>query len=427
MDVGVPKEADVRNLTRNRSLVAGASVIALLVIMGISQSVLERTAAAQNKGAVQAPRFEVDPLWPKPLPNHWILGSTIGVWVDTDDHVWIIHRSTATLGNNEKTLETKQGECCAGAPPILEFDQEGNLLRHWGGPGQGYEWPDSNHGIFIDYKGNVWIGGNGAPDSHILKFTKDGKFLLQVGKKGARRKEGAGAGNQEGQVAGFVGGSNDPVSFGRVAKIFVDAKANEAYVADGYLNKRVAVLDADSGKIKRFWGAYGNKPDDTPLPPYNPSNPPAQQFYNPVHCADMSVDRLIYVCDRVGDRLQVFTPEGKFVKEQWYEKNTLNAGSVWDIAFSKDAQQKYIFMADGVNEKVKIIDRQTLEELTTFGDGGRYPGQFYGVHSIAIDSKGNLYTTETYEGKRIQRFLYKGMAPVTKKDQGVVWPSRSTR
>ena len=423
----MPKEADVRNLTRNRSLVAGASVVALLVIMGISQSVLDRTAAAQNKGAVQAPRFEVDPLWPKPLPNHWILGSTIGVWVDTDDHVWIIHRSTATLGNNEKTLETKQGECCAGAPPILEFDQEGNLLRHWGGPGQGYEWPDSNHGIFIDYKGNVWIGGNGGPDSHILKFTKDGKFLMQVGKKGARRKEGAGAGNQEGQVAGFVGGSNDQVSFGRVAKIFVDAKANEAYVADGYLNKRVAVLDADTGKMKRYWGAYGNKPDDTPLPPYNPANPPAQQFYNPVHCADMSVDRFIYVCDRVGDRLQVFTPEGKFVKEQWYEKNTLNAGSVWDIAFSKDAQQKYIFMADGVNEKVKIIDRQTLEEVTTFGDGGRYPGQFYGVHSIAIDSKGNLYTTETYEGKRIQRFLYKGMAPVTKKDQGVVWPSRSTR
>ena len=417
----------MRNLTRNRSLVAGASVVALLVIMGISQSVLERTAAAQNKGAVQAPRFEVDPLWPKPLPNHWILGSTIGVWVDTDDHVWIIHRSTATLGNNEKTLETKQGECCAGAPPILEFDQEGNLLRHWGGPGQGYEWPDSNHGIFIDYKGNVWIGGNGGPDSHILKFTKDGKFLLQVGKKGARRKEGAGAGNQEGQVAGFVGGSNDQVSFGRVAKIFVDAKANEAYIADGYLNKRVAVLDADTGKMKRYWGAYGNKPDDTPLPPYNPSNPPAQQFYNPVHCADMSVDRLIYVCDRVGDRLQVFTPEGKFVKEQWYAKNTLNAGSVWDIAFSKDAQQKYIFMADGVNEKVKVIDRQTLEELTTFGDGGRYPGQFYGVHSIAIDSKGNLYTTETYEGKRVQRFLNKGMAPVTKKDQGVVWPSRSTR
>ncbi len=417
----------MRQLARTHAVIVGASLLGLLVTLGITQAVLEKTAAAQTKGAVQAPRFEVDPLWPKPLPNHWILGSTIGVWVDSDDHVWIIHRSSATLGNNEKTLETKQGECCAGAPPVLEFDQDGNLLRHWGGPGQGYEWPDSNHGIFIDYKGNVWIGGNGGPDSQILKFTKDGKFLLQVGKKGARRKAGATAGGNEGDVAGFVGGSNDQESFGRVAKIFVDAKANEAYIADGYLNKRVAVLDADTGKMKRYWGAYGNKPDDTPLAPYNPTAPPAQQFRNPVHCADMSVDRFIYVCDRVGDRLQVFTPEGKFVKEQFYEKNTLNAGSVWDIAFSKDAQQKYIFMADGVNEKVKIIDRQTLQEVTTFGDGGRQPGQFYGVHSIAIDSKGNLYTTETYEGKRLQKFVYKGMAAVTKDNQGVVWPSRGTR
>ena len=412
---------------RNRTVVLGASVVVLLVALGITQAVLERTAAAQTKSAVQAPRFEVDPLWPKPLPNHWVLGSAIGVWVDSDDHIWIIHRSSATLNNNEKPLELKQGECCAGAPPVLEFDQDGNLLRHWGGPGQGYEWPDSNHGIFIDYKGNVWIGGNGGPDSHILKFTKDGKFLMQIGKKGARRKTGAAAGTNEGDVAGFVGGSNDQENFGRVAKIFVDPKANEAYIADGYLNKRVAVLDADTGKMKRYWGAYGNKPDDTPLAPYDPAAPPAQQFRNPVHCADMSVDRFIYVCDRVGDRLQVFTPEGKFIKEQFYEKNTKNAGSVWDIAFSKDAQQKYIFMADGVNEKVKIIDRQTLQELTTFGDGGRQPGQFYGVHSIAIDSKGNLYTTETYEGKRLQKFVYKGMAPVTKDNQGTVWPSRATR
>ena len=408
---------------RTRNLLFGVSVLALFLTLGIGQAVLEKTAAAQSKGAVQAPKFEVDPLWPKPLPNHWILGSAIGVWVDADDHVWIIHRSSATLGNNEKPLELKTGECCAGAPPVLEFDQAGNLLRHWGGPGNGYEWPDSNHGIFIDYKGNVWIGGNGGPDSQILKFTKDGKFLLQVGKKGARRKAGAVAGTNEGDAAGFVGGSNDQQSFGRVAKIFVDQKENEAYISDGYLNKRVAVLDADTGRMKRWWGAYGNKPDDTPLAPYDPAAPPAQQFRNPVHCADLSVDRLLYVCDRVGDRLQVFTPEGKFVKEAFYEKDTKNAGSVWDIAFSKDAQQKYIFMADGVNEKVKVIDRQTLQELTTFGDGGRQPGQFYGVHSIAIDSKGNLYTTETYEGKRLQRFVYKGLSPVTKLNQGTIWPA----
>ena len=230
---------------------------------------------------------------------------------------------------------------------MLEFDQAGNLLRHWGGPGEGYEWPDSNHGIFIDYKGNVWIGGNGGPDSQVLKFTKDGKFLLQVGHKGARRDANAGRGTGEGQVAGFRGNSNDPVSFGRPAKIWVDAQANEAYIADGYLNKRVAVLDADTGVMKRWWGAYGNRPDDTPMPAYDPSAPPTQQFHNPVHCADMSADRIVYVCDRVGDRLQLFTPEGKFIKEAFFETNTKNAGSVWDIAFSKDPQQRFIFMADG--------------------------------------------------------------------------------
>ena len=408
---------------RSRNLYIGAGFAAIVIALSLGQFALDRTATAQAQTSSQAPRFEVDPLWPKPLPNHWVLGSAIGVWVDSDDHVWIIHRSSATLAVNERPLEMQTGECCAGAPPVLEFDQAGNLLRHWGGPGEGYEWPDSNHGIFIDHKGNVWIGGNGGPDSHILKFTKDGKFLMQIGKKGARRKEGTAAGSNEGDVANFVGGSSDQVSFGRVAKIFVDRQANEAYIADGYLNKRVAVLDADTGKMKRWWGAYGNVPDDTPLPAYDPAAPASQQFRNPVHCADMSIDRLIYVCDRVGNRLQVFTPEGKFVKEGFFAKNTRNAGSAWDIAFSRDSDQRFIFMADGVNEKVRVIERQTLQELTTFGDGGRQPGQFYGVHSIAIDSKGNLYTTETYEGKRLQRFVNKGLAPVKLKDQGTVWPA----
>src|SRR5712671_6310320 len=415
--------SNLTNLTRRRNRLIGAGFAALLGALVIGQAALQKTVAAQNSG-VMAPHFEVDPLWPKPLPNHWVLGMTIGVFVEPNDHVWIIHRSSATLANNEKPLELKTGECCAGAPPVLEFDQAGNLLRHWGGPGEGFEWPDSNHGIFIDYKGNVWIGGNGGPDSQILKFTKDGKFLLQIGKKGARRSGTAAAGAGEGQVAGFAGGSNDEMNFGRVAKIFVDQKENEAYIADGYLNKRVAVLDADTGKMKRWWGAYGNKPDDTPLPPYDPNAKPAQQFYNPVHCADMSVDRFIYVCDRVGDRLQVFTPDGKYVKEGFFQTGTKGSGAVWDIAFSKDPQQKYIFMADGMNDVVRIVDRQTLKELTTFGDGGRQPGQFYGVHSIATDSKGNIYTTETYEGKRLQRFLAKGMTAVTAMNQGALatWP-----
>src|SRR5580765_254376 len=389
---------------RNRTVVLCASVVVLLVALGITQAVLERTAEAQTKGASQAPRFEVDPLWPKPLPNHWVLGSAIGVWVDSDDHIWIIHRSSATLNNNEKPLELKQGECCRAAPPVLEFDRDGNLLRHWGGPGAGYEWPESNHGIYVDYKGNVWIGGNGAKDAHILKFTKDGKFLMQVGRLGGNK------------------GSNDRENFGRVAKIWVDAKTNEAYIADGYGNKRVAVLDADTGKMKRYWGAYGNRPDDTDLGKYNPDAPPAQQFRNPVHCADLAKDDLLYVCDRMNDRLQVFRPDGKFVKEAFFAKRSLGEGSVLDVAFSRDREQKYIFLADGRNQKVRVVLRETLEEVTNFGDGGRQPGQFYGVHSVATYSYGNLYTTETYEGKRVQKFVYRGEGAVAKDGQGVVWP-----
>ena len=393
--------------------------VLVLVVLTASGVLVARELAGQSRNSVQAPYFEVDPLWPKPLPNHWVLGSTIGVSVDERDHVWIIHRGSATLGNNEKGLELNPptGECCAGAPPVLEFDQEGNLVGHWGGPGEGYEWPASNHGITIDYKGNVWIGGNGDMDSQVLKFTKQGKFLLQVGKSAARK----GPNNAQGNPT-YVGGSNDQVSFGRVAKIFVDPAANEAYLADGYLNKRVAIIDADSGKLKRYWGAYGNKPDDTNLGPYKPDAPPAQQFRNPVHCADLSRDGLVYVCDRQNNRLQVFTKEGKFVKEAFFAKNSLSEGAVWDVAFSKDPQQTYIFLADGRNMKIRVLRRENLEELTSFGDGGRQPGQFYAVHSIATDSKGNLYTTETYEGKRLQKFTYKGLKTVSKKEQGTVWP-----
>ena len=396
----------------------GAALLALLGVFAVADSLLQQAAAAQSRAAVEAPIFEVDPLWPKPLPNHWVLGSTIGVWVDEQDHVWIIHRSSATLANNEKGLEGNPpiGECCAGAPPVLEFDQAGNLVSHWGGPGSGFEWPQSNHGITVDHKGNVWIGGNGAGDSHVLKFTKAGKFLMQVGKAHARR----GPPNAQGQPT-YAGGSQDPQNFGRVAKLFIDAKANEAYLADGYLNKRVAVIDVDTGQLKRYWGAYGNAPNDSNPGPYDPDAPPAQQFRNPVHCADVSNDGFVYACDRVNDRIQVFRKDDTFVKEAFLAKRTLNAGSVWDIAFSRDPQQRYLYVADGVNERVYVLMRDTLELLTSFGDGGRQPSQFYGVQSLATDSRGNLYTTETYEGKRVQRFVFRGIGKVTAQ-QGVVWP-----
>jgi DNA-binding beta-propeller fold protein YncE len=395
----------VIKVIQERKFVCSAALVAIIVGLGTGQMALQNKAEAQRT-TVQAPMFEVDPFWPKPFNG--LLGMAIGVWVDEQDYVWIIHRSSATLHNNEKGAELNPpiAECCRGAPPVLAFDPEGNLVKAWGGPGPGYEWPQSNHGIHIDYKGNVWIGGNGEKDAHILKFTKDGKFLMQVGGLGKNA------------------GSNDLENFGRVAKIWVDPQTNEAYIADGYLNKRVAVIDADTGKMKRYWGAYGNKPDDTNLGNYDPKAPPAQQFRNPVHCVERSNDGLIYVCDRTNDRVQVFRPDGTFVKEAFFAKNTLGSGSAWDIAFSRDPEQRFVFLADGQNNRVRIIVRDTLEEVTAFGDGGRQPGQFYGVHSIATDSKGNIYTTETWEGKRLQKFVYKGIGNVMAANQGVLWPKR---
>jgi DNA-binding beta-propeller fold protein YncE len=398
-------------MQHKRKLMAGAAFVGALGALTVAQSTLQRAAAAQAKGGVQAPRFEVDPMWPKPLPNHWVLGSTIGVDVDSKDHIWIIHRGGPTMNAKEiyATANPPASECCVPAPPVLEFDQAGNLVHSWGGPGQGYEWPQSNHGITVQSNGTVWIGGNGANDGHVLKFTTEGKFIKQFGFMYANA------------------GSTDQWAFKQVAKIFLDEPANEAYIADGYGNHRVAVVDMETGKFKRMWGAYGKPPTDDNLGRYNPTAPPAQQFRNPVHCAEASKDGLVYVCDRPNDRLQIFKKDGTFVKEVFIAKNTLGDGAVWEVEFSKDPAQKYLYVNDGANEKIYIYDRASMELLTTFGDGGRQPGQFYAVHSIATDSKGNLYTTETYEGKRLQKFVYKGLATVSKPNQGTVWPTSGTR
>ena len=400
-----------------RKVVIAVTLVTAICALGIGQAALQ---GATKRANVMAPTFEVDPLWPKPLPNHWVLGNVIGVGVDAQDHVFIVHRNDTFNATQEigAVHDPKLSDCCVPAPPVLEFDPAGNLVKAWGGPAKGYDWPQSNHGISIDNKNNVWIGGNGtcpaggtpdcpqgAIDSFILKFTHDGKFLMEIG------------------VPHQQVNSNATDHFGRVAKISFDYKANEAYLADGYGNHRVAVIDMDNGKIKRFWGAYGNVPSDSNLGPYNPEAPLAKQFRNPVHCADPSVDGLVYVCDRPNDRLQVFRKNGEFVKEKIIKPQTRGDGSVWDIAFSRDPQQKYIYMADGKNEHVYVMDRESLEILTQFGDGGRQPGQWFAVHSIATDSKGNIYTTETYEGKRIQKFVAKGMKQVPL-EQGVVWPKK---
>ena len=283
-------------MTLTRKLLMGVTMVGLIVVLGAGSELVQRSAIA---GQTMAPMFEVDPFWPKPLPNHWILGSAVGVGVDSRDHVFIVHRQTTF---NERTeigaaTDPPTGECCLPAPNILEFDPEGNLVGHWGGPGEGYTWPSSNHGLTVDPKDNIWIGGNGRGDSHVLKFTRDGRFLLQIG------------------LPGMDPDSSSREHFGRVAKISFDATGEEAYLADGYDNKRVAVIDADTGEFKRYWGAYGNEPDDADLGQYDPDAPLAQQFRNPVHCAEPSDDGFVYVCDRPNDRVQVFTTDGTFVDE----------------------------------------------------------------------------------------------------------------
>lgn len=365
-----------------------------------------------HAAAVQAPMFEIDPYFPKPLPNHWVLGSTIGVSTDSNDHVWIIHRPQ-TVEANFKAADLKLGNCCKVAPPVLEFDQAGNLVNSWGGPGQGYDWPDSNHGITVDHKGNVWLAGNGQKDTQVLKFDGKGKFLLQIGHHGVHH------------------GSNDTENFWEPTKITEDAAANEVYISDGYGNRRVIVFDAETGKYKRHWGAYGEKPTDDKEQPYDPAaledepgkphtGAPSRNFSTP-HCVMIAKDGLVYVCDRVNDRIQVFQKDGKFLKEVFIDPKTLRSGAVWDIEFSRDPQQTYMYVANGVDEKINILDRKSMTVLTSFGDGGRGPGQFFGCHNLATDSKGNLYVTETYTGARLQRFLYKGVGPVDSA-QHVAWP-----
>lgn len=386
------------------------------------------SASFAGQAAKQAPIFEIDPFWPKPLPNHWVTGSTIGVSVDAQDNVWTIHRPNTVEDNfraadimvgssaakddealpsaepaNRAGPATPIGKCCKVAPPVLVYDQAGNVVKSWGGPGQGYDWPDSNHGITVDHRGNVWLAGNGNKDTQVLKFDGAGKFLFQIGKHGVHN------------------GSNDVANFWMPTNIWEDVPANEVYIADGYGNRRVIVFDAGTGAYKRHWGAYGKKPSDEKMPAYDPKGKPSPQF-NTVHCAIVSNDGLVYVCDRVNDRIQVFRKDGTFVKEVAIDPHTFRSGSVWDMTFSRDPQQTYIYAANGVDQKINILLRSTLEVLTSFGDGGRGAGQFFGVHNLATDSKGNLYTTETYTGARVQRFLFKGIGPVTAAEQGVVRP-----
>ncbi len=368
----------------NRTLVAAA-----VVALAVAALTLVAAAAPQSKGANGAPRFVVDPFWPKDLPDNLLLGQVAGIAVDNQDNVWIVHRPKSLTADETGAQNTPPAtRCCKPAPSVLQFSPDGRLLKSWGGPGDGYDWPKNEHGIHIDKEGNVWLAGNDK-DDQILKFTPEGKFLLQIGK------------------ADTPGGSNSTTRLGRPAHMVTDDAAGELFVADGYGNRRVIVFDAKTGAYKRHWGAYGAKqPTDDKLPAYKPVaiTELSKSFANPVHCVRLSRDGLVYVCDRQNDRIQVFKKDGTFVKELQVEPQTLQNGSVWDLILSEDRAQRYIFVADGANMQIVTLDRQTGAKLSSFGRPGHMAGNFKWVHNMAIDSKGTIYTAEVGDGRRVQKF-----------------------
>lgn len=350
--------------------------------------------------AQDAPRYRLDGNWPKMLPVNWTIQGVTGMFVDKNDHIWVLNRPRdLDKTENFAMLTPPTAECCIQPPAVLEFDIEGNLLKSWGVPASVPGWPGSEHTIFVDRAGNVWIGGARAGDT-LLKFTADGKFLADFGHRGpALSQEESAQQKQDNQRTSLL--------LRGVAAAELDEDAHELYIADGYLNKRLIVFDSDTGAFKRGWGAYGiplSEVDNDPLPPRAPGAPPAKQFREPVHCVHISNDGLVYVCDRGGDRIQVFTKQGKFLKE-FPVANNSGSGTAGSLNFSPDPQQKYIFISDMMNSVVWILNRSDGAVVGRVGHSGHEPGEFHTLHVSTMDSQGNLYTGEVTTGSRIQKFV----------------------
>ena len=329
----------------------GVTGLVLLIPLGLAQCMLDEVAQEPRSGG--APRFEVDPFWPN-LPDNMILGQTSGIAVDHQDHVWVIHRPESVPDAEQAVLHNPEATCCIPAPRVMEFDEVGNYVQGWGGPGEGYEWPLDEHTVYIDYKDNVWISSAGGAntsagtENHILKFTRSGQFLLQIGHRGQSK------------------GSLDTENLNNAADIYVSPETNEIFVADGYVNRRIIVFDADTGEFKRMWGAYGNEPDDS-APRTRVTEGDGPQQFNLVHGLGVSDDGFVYVADRLNDRIQVFTIEGAFQREVFVARKTLGLGTVFGVGFSPDPEQRFMYVPDATNGHVRIFERQTLEQVGLVG------------------------------------------------------------
>lgn len=355
--------------------------IALAIIFGITTA-WSLSLHAQKPGA--APKFTVDPTWPKDMPNNWIFGSITGVFVDSKDLIWVTHLPETLTEEETAEVQTPPiATCCRPAPTVVVFDQAGNVVQSWGDPSQDISvYPRNPHGIFVDHNDYVWIGT--FRHHRVQKFTRDGKLVMTIGKYDE------------------TGGSNDTSLLGGPAGIWVDPKTNEVFIADGYRNRRVIVFDGETGKYLRHWGAYGERPDDTQKMANDPKVPNKQ--FSTVHGITGSKDGFIYVADRRGNRVQVFDQQGKFIRERIIEPETRASGSAFVPVLSSDPEQQWLYLADGTNHKVWIMRRSDLEVVGSFGRGGRQLGQMLRPHGMSVDSKGNIYVGEASTGRRVQRF-----------------------
>jgi DNA-binding beta-propeller fold protein YncE len=365
----------------------------------VTSTAIGAVAQLTRSTATERPVLQVDSAWPK-IPNGWALGQVSSAAADANDHIWLLHRSRV-IRAGQKT-----------GPPVMEFDAAGNYLQGWGGPGEGYEWPSSEHGIFVDYKGFVWIGGNGE-DDQILKFTKAGKFVMQIG-RGGQKKTNA-----------------DTRNLWKPADVFVHPKTDELFVADGYGNRRIIVFDAGTGAFKRMWGAFGNVPLDDWSPAGRPApggtirervaakdlapDDPGPPQFDTIHGVKVSNDGLVYAADRGGKRVQVFTIAGQYVAQVWIDRwceavgdGCGNGQTAASTAFSADPEQRFLYVASRSPGRIWVFNRKTLQPIDSFGRPGVAPGEFFVLHHMTTDSKGNLYTSEVQDGRRIQKFALKG-------------------
>ena len=378
----------------SRTIWIGVALVASLALVIALSRDGDEIVTAPESALGDVPRFEVDPSWPT-IPDGWVLGVVASVAVDDRDHVWVLQRP-GSLGPEEASM---------AAPPVLEFDPEGNFQQGWGGPDPDYDWPGSEHGIFVDHNDYVWVGGNGPDDHQVLKFTMSGEFVMQIGQSGESR------------------GNSDTANLGRPADVWVHPPTNELFVADGYGNRRVIVYDADTGDFRRMWGAFGNEAADVETDPswaeeQEGSGPP--QFAPPVHAAKVSNDGLVYVSDRAGKRVQVFTTEGEYVSQVFIGRDCLapecgNGTTVASAAFSEDPEQRFLYVGNRSQARVMVLERETLEILYSFGRWGSAPGEFGTLHHMDVDSEGNLYVTEVTPldpvNRRVQKFVFNGMGP----------------